>query len=75
MKQLDEICVYYPERPTFTYWDVYKLIKAHSTIWQRLDPRKMLFMSVYAWDIFAGLEEVPKEKNWNFIERFWRNMS
>lgn len=71
MRQLEAMWVDYPDRPRFTYWDVYKLVKAHSTIWQRLDPRKMIFMTVYAWDMFVGLDEIPKEKNWNFIKKFW----
>lgn len=68
-KKLTDMWVDYPDRPRFTYWDVYKLIMKHSTFLERLDPRKMIFMSVKAFDIFIGLEETPSGK-WTFIEHF-----
>ena len=69
-KKLEDMWVEYPGKPRFSFWDVYKLIKKHSTLLDRLDPRKMVFMSVKAFDIFTGLEKMPSKKNWNFIEEF-----
>lgn len=69
-KKLTDMWVDYPGRPRFTYWDVYTLIKNHSTLLDRLNPKKVIFMAVKAFDIFIGLEEMPSKKNWNFIEEF-----
>lgn len=69
-KVLKDMWVDYPERPRFTYWDVYKLIMDHSTLGDRLDPKKMVIMSVIAFDIFIGIQEMPKKKKWNMLEEF-----
>lgn len=72
MKQLEDMWVDYPGRERFTYMDIYNLIKAHSTILDRLNPAKVIFMAVYAFDILSGIQEEPTKKNWSFIEEFWK---
>ena len=72
MKQLEDMWVDYPGRDRFTYGDVYRLIKEHSTILDRLNPKKVIFMAVYAFDILSGIQNEPKKKNWSFIDEFWK---
>lgn len=46
--------------------DVTKMVKEHSSIWDRLNPGRMVDMSFMAFDILNGSVEKPKNENWKF---------
>ena len=47
--------------------DVYKLIKKHSRIIDRINPRKMIYMSEIAWAILDEAILEPDNPNWKFF--------
>lgn len=68
MKDLLKKCfVHYDERE-FSYEDMYKLIRSHSTILDRINPRKMLLMTFYAFDMLSGIKSPPDKKNWHILK-------
>ena len=46
--------------------EVTEMVKKHSTIWDRLNPGKMVDMVFMAFDILNGSVEKPKKENWKF---------
>ena len=65
-KYLEDCIIQYGDRE-YTYEDMYKLIRAHSTLLDRLNPRKMLLMTFYAFDIKSGIMNAPKKKHWHIL--------
>ena len=48
--------------------DVYKLIKQHSNLIDRLDGRKMVEMTFNAFGMLNGSIQLPKGKAWKFYK-------
>ena len=48
--------------------DVYAFIKKHSTIIDRLNPKKMIDMYNIAFDMLSGSVSMPKEKKWHLLK-------
>lgn len=57
--------------------DVYQLVKRHSRLIDRLNPKKMIEMTWAAFDLLAGSIEKPENvsENWTFYGKhgpLWR---
>lgn len=58
----------YSEFETHKVWDkdVYKLVVEHSTFLDRLNPKKMVEMTLWAHTFLANVRFDSKNKNWSF---------
>ena len=52
--------------PKFYNNDITKMVKEHSSFWDRLNPGRMVDMSSMAFDILSGSVEAPEKENWKF---------
>ena len=48
--------------------DVYEFIKKHSTLLERLNPKKMIDMYTLAFAMLSGSIEKPKEGKWRLLK-------
>lgn len=46
--------------------EVTEMVKKHSTIWDRLNPGKMVDMTFMSFDILNGSVDEPEKENWKF---------
>lgn len=54
---------------TITMEDVYQLIKKHSRLIDRINPRKMIKMTFDAFDILNKSIKEPNDETWKFFSK------
>ena len=68
-KKLDG-CAIFEDGTVITDEAVYRYVKKHSTLLDRLNSRKMVEMTFWAFDILCGSIEPPcKAKDWTFYDK------
>lgn len=59
----------YPGKGIITDEQVYQLVRMHSTLFDRLNGRKMLEMSFSAQLMLMGVIDIPAEDKWKFYNK------
>lgn len=50
---------------------IYEFVKKHSTIWDRLNPKKMFYMTIISQGmLYPEYLQQPKKKDWKFFKDY-----
>jgi hypothetical protein len=57
----------YDDGTVITDEEIYNVVMAHSTVLERLDPAKMVYMTLLAHDMLIADKKEANAKNWHFL--------
>ena len=75
MKNIDKIlkngCADFGKEGKVTDYEIYKFVMKHSSFWDRLNPKKMVEMTITSQlMLYPEYLSQPKKKNWKFFKDF-----